>query len=154
MEKKIINSKQEPKTDTSKNNKIKKLLASGLSKKETKEKEVKKMKAPFKILLCITFESLGSNVLEIFKTKNIKMSMVVKGYGTAQNNMLAVLGVKESERDIVIGVIKSENCENIISEMLQEFEKYNMKNTFCCLISPSSANVEMLSLIKTLGGKN
>ena len=79
---------------------------------------------------------------------------MIRGYGTAESSMLSLLGIKETERDIVIGIVESENTENFIPQMLEEFNKNNLKGTFCALLSPSSASLEMLNFIKLLGEKN
>ncbi|MBQ8749995.1 MAG: hypothetical protein IJZ29_05985 [Clostridia bacterium] len=110
-----------------------------------------KPKAPFKIILCITFASNGNKIVDIFNSKEITSSVVVKGYGTAHTNMLSVLGITETERDVVIGLVKTECSENLISNMLVEFDNHNIKNTFCCLLSPSSANLELIKLITQTG---
>lgn len=122
--------------------------------KTQKNDEPKKLKAPFKVLLCITFASYGERITEIFKQRDIQMSMVVKGYGTAESSMMEILGIKETERDIVLGLVKSENTKNLVSEMITEFDKNKLKGTFCALLSPSSASMEMLNLLNLIGVEN
>jgi len=118
----------------------------------TNATEKQKPKAPFKLLLCVGFSSQGKTIIEILKQKDIEMSMLVKGYGTAHSSMLSMLGIKETERDVVLGIVKTENSQNLISEILKSFESKNIKNTFCCLFSPTSASLETLNLIKSIKG--
>lgn len=147
----------EEKTRKNKPNNIFKMLFDMAKPKKKKQKSKgesvtpQKPKAPFKVLLCITFSSNGNKIVNIFNEKDIIHSMVIKGYGTAQTSMLSMLGINETERDIVLGIVKTENSRNIIATMLEEFEKIGIKNTFCCLLSPSSANLEMIKLITGQG---
>ena len=140
-----------------KTNLLQKLIKKTKKKKQTKTKDLtqhQKQKAPFKIVLSISFASYGNKVIELFNQKGIKLSNMIRGYGTAESSMLSLLGIKETERDIAIGIVESENTENFIPQMLEEFDKNNLKGTFCALLSPSSASLEMLNFIKLLGEKN
>ena len=88
---------------------------------------------------------------EILNQKEIHMSMVVKGYGTAQSSMLEVLGIKETERDIVLAIVQTNKCKNLISELMTEFNNHKLKGTFCAIVAPSSASMESLNYIKLIG---
>lgn len=159
------NKENAPKTikenKTEKRNLLQKIIdkASGKNKKakvkenelSQNEQEQQKPQAPFKLLICISLASNGGKVIQTLENKGIEHSAVIKGYGTAKTSMLSMLGINETERDVVFALVKTELSNGIIKQIVDEFNANNIKNTFCCLISPSSANIEMIKYIMKIG---
>ena len=113
--------------------------------------EPPKPEAPFKLLICISLASNGGKVIQTLEGKGIEHSAVIKGYGTAKTSVLSMLGINETERDVVLALVKTEISKGIIQQIVNEFNANNIKNTFCCLIAPSSANIEMIKYIMKIG---
>lgn len=119
--------------------------------KQNQPQEPPKPQAPFKLLICISLASNGGKVIQTLESKGIEHSAVIKGYGTAKTSMLSMLGINETERDVVFALVKTETSKGIIKQIVDEFNANDIKNTFCCLISPSSANIEMIKYIMKIG---
>lgn len=154
------NNSAETNDNGTKQNIIKRIIekASNKVKKEKKkadvpvtEKEKQKPEAPFKLLICVCLASNGTKVVQLLEEKGIEHSAVAKGYGTAKTSMLSMLGINETERDVVFAIVKTELAKDIVPQLKEEFDTNNIKNAFCCKISPSSANIGMLKHILNIG---
>lgn len=120
---------------------------------KTQELEIasEKPKAPFKVLLCITLQSNSDKILHYLNTRNIDNTMVVKGYGTAKTSLLSMLGINETERSVIFALVNAQLDANIVTDLKNECDKNEIKNTVSCLISPKSANLELLKHLTEIG---
>ena len=57
---------------------------------------------PIKLITCIVNRGDGETVTELCAREGISCSVVLRGRGTADNAMLTMLGLGESEKDIVM----------------------------------------------------
>ena len=101
------------------------MKASGIA-KVTKARDTSKgkktpMAAPNKLMLLFTVVSkekteLYQNLLEEFE---INMQMILSAHGTLPASKLALLGLNDSEKSVIISVVKREHIKSI-TEMLEE----------------------------------
>ena len=61
---------------------------------------------PIKLITCIVNRGDGETVTELCAREGISCSVVLRGRGTADNAMLTMLGLGESEKDIVMLTVK------------------------------------------------
>lgn len=57
---------------------------------------------PIKLITCIVNRGDGETVTELCAREGISCSVMLRGRGTADNAMLTMLGLGESEKDIVM----------------------------------------------------
>lgn len=115
-------------TNSSNNNIIKK---KDIKTEKTKDKKISKEKSSkkaivkeniqysFKLLVVILEHGNSDEVVEVLKTNNLKMYMVCSGKGTANSQLLGLLGLGDSQRDIIISIIETCNTTNVISNIYQ-----------------------------------
>lgn len=66
-----------------------------------------------KMLFVIVDRKKGSKVTDLLDDKGLHFHMICLGRGTANSEMLEFLGLGETEKDVVISVMKEEYVEEI-----------------------------------------
>jgi len=113
----------------------------------------KKITAPFKILICVSYVNEGSKILEILNSLGIDTNVLVKGYGTPSSSIKDILGLDQLERDIIFSLVTSDKANGLVSKLTGSFAQSELNNTFCCVLNPKSADQEMIKYLKNLGVK-
>lgn len=74
-----------------------------------------------KCITCIVDRGVGKSVIELCRQEGIAISLLLHGRGTADNEMLTLLGLGENEKDVVmltVSNIKSKRVMSLITEKL------------------------------------
>lgn len=83
------------------------------------EKKIIKKKDKLKMLVAIVNRGEGDQIIEFGKKYDMTLQLVLLGKGTANSELLNTIGLDETEKDVVIGIIK----ESLAAKMLETIQK-------------------------------
>jgi hypothetical protein len=75
-----------------------------------------------KLLITITDRGKGAKIVEKYKANNVHFNLICLAHGTANSDILDYLGLGESDKDLIITVIKESKVFQIL-----EFLKTDIK---------------------------
>ena len=87
--------------------------------KKTQNSDVKKLK----ILVTIVDRSKSLFYMDLLEQYEVNMQVRILGKGTADSQMLNLLGLAETEKVVIISVIKEEKEKEILETLSEKFEK-------------------------------
>lgn len=93
-----------------------------ISKKENK-KQVDDGIKKLKLLVTIVDRSKALYYTDLLEQFEINMQMVVYGKGTADREMLNLLGLNENEKAIIFSVVREDNVKDIMETLQDKFVK-------------------------------
>ena len=88
-------------------------------KKTNKNSGVKKLK----VLITVVNRSKSMFYLDLIEQYEVNMQMVLFGQGTANSEMLNLLGLAETDKSFIISVVKEEKVKDILETLAEKFEK-------------------------------
>ena len=93
--------------------------------KETtpRKKTSKSNVAKLKVLITIVNKSKATYYVDLLEEYEINMQMVISGRGTADSEMLSLLGLVESDKAVIISVIKEEKIKDVLETLKEKFNK-------------------------------
>ena len=93
--------------------------------KETtpRKKTNKSNVAKLKVLITIVNKSKATYYVDLLEEYEINMQMVVSGRGTANDEMLNLLGLVETDKAVIISVIKEEKIKDVLETLKEKFNK-------------------------------
>lgn len=93
-----------------------------INKKENK-KQVDDGIKKLKLLVTIVDRSKALYYTDLLEQFEINMQMVVYGKGTADREMLNLLGLNENEKAIIFSVVREDNVKDIMETLQDKFVK-------------------------------
>lgn len=87
--------------------------------KKTKGDNIKKLK----LLVTIVNRSKALYYSDLIEQYEVNMQMVIYGHGTADSEMLSLLGLAESEKAVIISCIREDNISKACEELNEKFDK-------------------------------
>lgn len=79
--------------------------------------------AKLKVLITIVNKSKATYYLDLLEEYEINMQMVVSGSGTADSEMLNLLGLAESDKAVIISVVKEDKVKDVLETLKEKFNK-------------------------------
>ena len=76
-----------------------------------------------KLLVTIVDRSKALYYTDLLEQFEINMQMVIYGKGTADRNMLSLLGLTDNDKAIILSVVREENIKDILETLAEKFEK-------------------------------
>lgn len=104
-----------------------------------------------KLITCIADRGRGKIVMKLCKREGISSSMLIHGRGTADSEMLAMLGLGESEKDVVILTIGETKCEKVLNMIAKELHMDEPGNGIAFSIPLSAVASQYNSYLSILG---
>lgn len=98
-----------------------------ISKKENK-KQVDDGIKKLKLLITIIDRSKALYYTDLLEQFEINMQMVVYGKGTADRQMLNLLGLNENEKAIIFSVVREDKVKDILETLQDKFVKIKNGN--------------------------
>ena len=90
------------------------------------EKETGKtgMNAPKKLMLLFTIvnRNKAEFYVDVLQKFEINMQLVLAANGTADTNIQSLLGLTDSEKSVIISVIRRDKCRAALSELEEKFK--------------------------------
>ena len=100
----------------------KKLVKEKKVAKSTTKKEVSNVKK-IKMLVTVVDRSKTLFYVDLLEQYEVNLQMVIYGRGTANSQMLKGLGIVESEKAVILSVIREDMTSEITSTLQEKFEK-------------------------------
>ena len=91
-------------------------------KTETPKKEVSSVQK-VKMLITVIDRSKTLFYVDLLEQYEVNLQMVIYGRGTANSQMLKGLGIVESEKAVILSVIREDMTGEIVSTLQEKFEK-------------------------------
>lgn len=89
--------------------------------------EIKKSKATslkkLKLLITVVDRSKGLFYLDLLEQFEVNMQTVLYGKGTAGNDIIKYLGFSESEKAVLLSVVREDNVRDIMETLEEKFQK-------------------------------
>lgn len=76
-----------------------------------------------KLLVTIIDRSKALYYSDLLEQFEINMQMVIYGKGTADREMLNLLGLAENEKAIILSVVREDNITEVLETLSEKFEK-------------------------------
>lgn len=87
--------------------------------KKANSSGVKKLK----LLVTVVNRSKALFYVDTLEEYEVNMQMVLYGKGTADSEMLNLLGLAESDKAVILSVIREDNTKEILATLHEKFEK-------------------------------
>ena len=78
--------------------------------------------AKLKLLVTVVNKSKALFYLHLLEEYEINMQMVISGKGTANNEMLNLLGLAESDKAVLLSVVKEDKIKDVLETLNEKFE--------------------------------
>lgn len=113
--------------------------------------------SPKKIKLFITIvdRGKGEKIVDMFKKNSIMYNLIMLGTGTAKSEILDYLGIGETDKDLVLSVVKEEDIEKVMNQLKDKMQLKKPGNGIAFTIPINSIDsIHSLEYICSLiGGK-
>ena len=76
-----------------------------------------------KLLVTIVDRSKALYYTDLLEQFEINMQMDIYGKGTADRDMLSLLGLTDNDKAIILSVVREENVKDILETLAEKFEK-------------------------------
>ena len=102
--------------------------------KKTKTSDIKKLK----LLVTIVNRSRTLLFLDVIEQFEVNMQMVIYGKGTASNEMLNMLGLAETDKAVILSVIREDKVKDVLETLQEKFTKVKQGKGIAYTIPMSS----------------
>ena len=102
--------------------------------KTRKKSDVKKLK----LLVTIVPRSRVLLYIDVIEQFEVNMQMVIYGKGTASNEMLNMLGLAETDKAVILSVIKEDKVKDALETLQEKFTKVKQGKGIAYTIPMSS----------------
>lgn len=76
-----------------------------------------------KLLVTIVNKSKSTFYLDLLEQYEVNMQMVISGKGTANSEMLNLLGLVESDKAVILSVVREDKIKDVLETLKEKFEK-------------------------------
>ena len=97
----------------------KKVLTNQIETKKAVGSSIKKLK----MLITVVDRSKAIYYVDLLEQFEINMQTVIYGKGTAGTEMLSLLGLRESDKAVIISFIREDKIEEVKETLAEKFEK-------------------------------
>ena len=116
-------------------------------KTETPKKEVSSVQK-VKMLITVIDRSKTLFYLDLLEQFEVNAQMVLYGKGTANSEMLDLLGLVESDKSVILSYIKEDRVKDALETLNEKFHKVkNGKGIACTISLDSIIGVSMYQLL-------
>ena len=107
-----------------------------------KEKNI----APNKLMLLVTIVQKGKGTFfaDFLKTFDVNLQICVVGTGSANDDLIEFLGIKDNKRTVIFSVVKESKVKSIMEALEERFHTIN-KDTGIAFTVPLSSVIGKLS---------
>lgn len=93
----------------------------------------------FKMLCIIAEHGTADDITELLSKYGTQFNMLCSGKGTANSKLMALLGLGEVDKDVVLSIIPSEKCAEILKKIKEEI---------------STSGIAFTTKLTSIGGRN
>ncbi len=104
-----------------------------------------------KLLIVIVDSSKSEYYSDLLQEFEINMRMIFSGRGTAQTEMLTLLGLAGSEKSVILGTIRDDRAKEALSTLEEKFQTIkNGKGVACTVPLTSTIGVTIYRFLSNL----
>ncbi len=104
-----------------------------------------------KLLIVIVDSSKSEYYSDLLQEFEINMRMIFSGRGTAQTEMLNLLGLTGSEKSVIIGAVRGDRAKEALSVLEEKFQTIrNGKGVACTVPLTSTIGVAIYRFLSNL----
>lgn len=96
-------------------------------KEELKEVSTKKISGlaikKLKLLITIVNKSKATFFIDLLEQFEVNMQMVIAGKGTANSEMLSLLGLVESDKAVILSIVREDKISDVLETLKEKFDK-------------------------------
>ena len=92
--------------------------------KKTQNNDVKKLK----LLVTVVNRSKALFYEDLLEQFEVNMQVVILGKGTADSEMLRILGLAETEKAVILSLVREDKVKEIFETLSEKFEKIKNGN--------------------------
>ena len=96
-------------------------------KEELKEVSTKKISGlaikKLKLLITVVNKSKATFFIDLLEQFEVNMQMVIAGKGTANSEMLNLLGLVESDKAVILSVVREDKISDVLETLKEKFDK-------------------------------
>ena len=96
-------------------------------KEELKEVSTKKISGlaikKLKLLITIVNKSKATFFIDLLEQFEVNMQMVIAGKGTANSEMLNLLGLVESDKAVILSIVREDKISDVLETLKEKFDK-------------------------------
>ena len=103
--------------------------------------------APNRLVLLITIVQKGKGTFfsdYLLETFGANLQIAIVGNGTAQDNLVEFLGLKESKRSVIFSIVREDRVDTILAALEEHFHTVN-RDTGIAFTVPLSSVIGKLS---------
>jgi hypothetical protein len=102
--------------------------------------------APHKLMMLITVVQKGKGTFfaDFIKTFDANLQIAIVGTGTAEDNLVEFLGLKDNKRSIIFSIVRAEKVNTILEALEERFHTVN-NDTGISFAVPLSSVIGKLS---------
>ena len=101
---------------------------------KTVTSDIKKLK----LLITIVNRSRALLFMDVIEQFEVNMQMVIYGKGTASNEIINLLGLSETDKAVILSVIKEDKVKDALETLKEKFEKVKNGKGVACTVPLSS----------------
>lgn len=76
-----------------------------------------------KILITVVNRSKALFYMDLIEQYEVNMQLVLYGQGTANSEMLNLLGLAETDKAVIVSVIREDNAKDVLETLAEKFVK-------------------------------
>ncbi len=99
------------------------------------------------VLFSITERGKGKKLIELLNGKNIKLHLQFVGAGTASSDMMDILGLNSSDKDVILSLAPYASVESLAEHLSDDFSSRKGLNGLLMVISPSASGKLLNAII-------
>lgn len=96
-------------------------------KEELKEVSTKKISGlaikKLKLLITVVNKSKATFFIDLLEQFEVNMQMVIAGKGTANSEMLNLLGLVESDKAVILSIVREDKISDVLETLKEKFDK-------------------------------
>lgn len=100
-----------------------------------------------KLLMAIVDKNAGAQVLGICRKMGFPHGMVLDGRGTANKEILRMLGIERIERDVAICLADEDHAQELLLLCNEEIGFYTPGNGIAFTVSPENVDPSLIAAI-------
>ena len=76
-----------------------------------------------KLLITVVNKSKATFFIDLLEQFEVNMQMVIAGKGTANSEMLNLLGLVESDKAVILSVVREDKISDVLETLKEKFDK-------------------------------
>ena len=108
---------------------------------------------PLRLLLSVIRRGSGQSMIEYLKSRHIPMHLQFTGHGTASSEMMDILGLGTSDKDVLLSLAEERAMKALARELSGSFDAVDRGQGIAMILSPCAASNLLAAIISRTTGQ-